>query len=90
MLIGGFLVGVLLFKAWQHFVLLQHGYEVEQLRQERAELVEVGRKLQLEIQTLTAPARIEDIAIKQLRIEGYQVRSAASPETVYYFARVCH
>lgn len=68
MLIGGFLVGVLLFSAWQHFVLFQHGYQVERLRQERAELEEVSRKLRLEIQTLLAPARIEDIATKQLRM----------------------
>lgn len=68
MLIGGFLVGVLLFSAWQHFVLLQHGYQVEQLRRERAELVEVSRKLQLEIETLLSPKRIERIAIEELRM----------------------
>ena len=68
MLIGGFLVGVLLFSAWQHFVLLRHGYQVEQLERERAELEEVSRKLQLEIETLTAPSRIEAIAIDELRM----------------------
>ncbi|MEX2271708.1 MAG: cell division protein FtsL [Vicinamibacterales bacterium] len=68
MLIGGFLVGVLLFSAWQHFVLLRHGYQVEQLHREQAELEEVNRKLRLEIETLTAPARIERIAIEKLHM----------------------
>jgi cell division protein FtsL len=68
MLIGGFLVGVVLFKALQHFSLLSNGYEVERLQRERAQHVEIQRKLQLEIETLLAPERIEEIAIKQLRM----------------------
>ena len=68
MLIGGFLVGVLLFSAWQHFVLLQHGYETERLQVERAEQEEINRKLRLEIETLTSPKRIEDIAIDKLKM----------------------
>lgn len=68
MLIGGFLVGVLLFSAWQHFVLLQHGYATERLQQERAELEEIQRKLRLEIETLTSPRRIETIAIEELKM----------------------
>ena len=35
-LIGGFLVLVLLFSAWQHFELLRHGYRLEQMQRERA------------------------------------------------------
>lgn len=68
MLIGGFLVGVLLFSAWQHFVLLQHGYATERLQQEREELEEIQRKLRLEIETLTSPQRIESIAIEELKM----------------------
>ena len=34
--IGARLVAVLLFSAWQHFELLQHGYLMERLEQERA------------------------------------------------------
>ena len=34
--IGVCLVAVLLFSAWQHFELLRHGYEIEQMEQERA------------------------------------------------------
>ncbi|MDQ3071527.1 MAG: cell division protein FtsL [Acidobacteriota bacterium] len=68
MLIGGFLVGVLLFSAWQHFAILKHGYEVERLSRERAEQEEIHRKLRLEIETLTAPKRIEQIAIEKLQM----------------------
>ena len=31
--IAGFLVLVLLFSAWQHFELLRHGYQIEQMQQ---------------------------------------------------------
>ena len=34
--IGALLVAVLLFSAWQHFELVQHGYFMERLQQERA------------------------------------------------------
>ena len=66
MLIGGFLVGVLLFSAWQHFVLLRNSYQVEQLLRERAEQEEINRKLRLEIETLKAPQRIYEIATEKL------------------------
>ena len=66
--IGAVLVAVLLFSAWQHFELLRHGYLVEQLQQERAAEEEVNRHLKLEIEVLSAPRRIEDIATKKLRL----------------------
>jgi len=33
--VAGFLVLVLLVSAWQHFELLRHGYEVEELQRQR-------------------------------------------------------
>jgi len=57
---------LLLVTGWQHFQLLQHGYEVERLRQEQARELETNRHLRLEIETLRAPARIERIATEQL------------------------
>ena len=66
--IGGLLVLVLLFSAWQHFELVRHGYLMERLQQERAAEEEVNRHLKLELETLRAPSRIEDIATKQLRL----------------------
>ena len=66
--IGALLVAVLLFSAWQHFELVQHGYLMERLQQERAAEEEINRHLKLEIETLRAPRRIEDMATRQLRM----------------------
>ena len=66
--IGACLVAVLLFSAWQHFELLRHGYEIEQMGQERALELELNRHLRLEIETLRSPRRIERIAREELNL----------------------
>ena len=66
--VGVFLVGALLFSAWQHFELLRHGYRVEEMQRQRAEEDEIARHLQLEIETLRAPSRIERIATGSLHM----------------------
>jgi len=66
--IGALLVAVLLFSAWQHFELVQHGYLMERLQQERAAEEEINRHLKLEIATLRAPRRIEAMATGTLRM----------------------
>ena len=66
--VGAFLVGVLLFSAWQHFELLRHGYEIEELKRERASEEEINRRLRLEIETLQSPRRIEALATGQLHL----------------------
>jgi cell division protein FtsL len=66
--IGGVLVVVLLFSAWQHFELLRHGYRVEQLQKEIAAEDELKRRLRLEIEMLKSPARIERLATTQLHM----------------------
>ena len=64
--IGGVLVLVLMFSAWQHFELLRHGYRLEQMQRERATEEEISRHLRLEIETLRAPQRIEKLATERL------------------------
>ena len=66
--IAGLLVLVLLFSAWQHFELLRHGYQVEEMQRERAAQEELGRQLRLEIDTLRSPKRIEALATEQLHL----------------------
>ena len=66
--VAGFLVMALLFSAWQHFELLRHGYQVEQLRREKAAEEEAGRQLRLEIETLKSPKRIETLASQKLHL----------------------
>lgn len=72
------LVAVLLFSVWQHFELLQHGYRIEQMRQEYARQQELSRHLQLEIEALRSPARIERVAVGQL----HMIAPSADEETV--------
>ena len=66
--IAVFLVLALLFSAWQHFELLRHGYQTEELQRLRASEEEAGRRLRLEIDTLKSPRRIEALAFEQLRL----------------------
>jgi cell division protein FtsL len=67
-MIGVFLVLVLLFSAWQHFELLRHGYQLEQMQRERASEEAINRHLRLEIETLRSPARIERMATGRLHM----------------------
>lgn len=64
--IGVVLVLVLMFGAWQHFELLRHGYQLEQMQHDRAAEEEIGRHLRLELETLRSPQRIEKLATERL------------------------
>ena len=66
--IAAFLVVAVLFSAWQHFELLRHGYQIEEMQRQRAAEEEIGRQLRLEIETLRSPKRIEGIATGQLNL----------------------
>ena len=57
--VGGLLVTVLLFSAWQNAELLHHGYKMQRLQAEHADQVEINRRLTLEVETLRAPEVIE-------------------------------
>ena len=66
--VASLLVLVLLFSAWQHFELLRHGYQVEELQRERLALEELTRQYRLEIETLRSPKRIEALATRKLHL----------------------
>jgi cell division protein FtsL len=66
--IASILVIVLLVSAWQHFELLRHGYQVEELQRQRTAEDDITRRLKLEIDTLKSPKRIESLATKQLHL----------------------
>jgi len=66
--VAGFLVLVLLLSAWQHFELLRHGYQAEEMQRQRLSEEEAGRRLLLEIETLKSPKRIEMLATQQLHL----------------------
>ena len=62
------IVGMGLFAAWQHFKILQNGYEVQKLQLARAAEESINRQLRLEVETLRAPQRIERIAVHDLHM----------------------
>lgn len=64
--VGACFVVVILGSAWQNFELRSYGYRIEGLERERSELLDLNRHLRLEIQTLSAPRRIERIATAEL------------------------
>ncbi len=66
--IGAVLVVVLLFSAWQRVELVRNGYEVQRLERERAAEEEINRHLRLEIESLRSPRRIEEMAIRDLKL----------------------
>jgi cell division protein FtsL len=66
--IAGFLVLALLFSAWQHFEILRHGYQTEELQRHRAAEEDITRRLRLEIETLKSPKRIESLATTRLHL----------------------
>ena len=80
--LAGFLVVVLLFSAWQHFEILRHGYQIEEINRERAAEEEVGRQLRLEIDTLKAPQRIEKLATERLHLVAPSSEEAVVIERV--------
>src|SRR5688572_14975606 len=65
--IGAVLVLVLLFSVWQNFQLIAHGYALQRLQEQKAAEIEINRHLQLEVETLRSPERIEERA-KELNL----------------------
>ena len=66
--LAGGIVAMLLFSAWQHFAILQHGYVGEDLRALIAAEEVAQRKLRLELETLRRPQEIERRALRELRL----------------------
>ena len=66
--VGAFLVMVVLFYVWQRVELVNHGYLVESVQNQRAIEAEVARHLRLEIESLRSPARIQRLATGSLHM----------------------
>ena len=66
--IGGLLLLVLLFSAWQHFQLIDQAFRMEKLQKELVAEEEQNRHLKLQLETLRAPAWIERVAREQLKM----------------------
>jgi cell division protein FtsL len=66
LLVGAAVVGMLLFSAWQHYLLIDHSYKVQQLLAERANEDKLNRRLRLEVESLRAPELVEKRAMREL------------------------
>jgi cell division protein FtsL len=64
--LGALVTAVALLYAWQHFACIQLRYQLESLKSQRTQAVELNRELKLEVAGLRAPSRIDQIAKRQL------------------------
>ncbi len=64
--VGALLALMALCYAWQHFECIQMRSDLESLKQERAQAVELYQELKLEAASLRDPGRIDLIARRQL------------------------
>jgi len=65
---GVVLVFVLLGSIWLRGGLLQHAYQMERLQNARTVEQETNRQLRLDIEVLSSPKRIEDLATGRLQM----------------------
>jgi cell division protein FtsL len=63
---AGAMALLLLTYAWQHFACIQLRYQMEELQTSRRQAVELNQQLHLEVETLRAPGRVDDIGRKEL------------------------
>ena len=66
LLVGAAVVSMLLFSAWQHYLLIDHSYRVQEMLTERASEERLNRHLRLEVESMRAPEIVEQRAIKEL------------------------
>jgi len=66
--LAALIVAMGLFAAWQHFKILQNGYEVQKLQQARAAEESINRNLRLQVEWLRSPQKIERIALHDLHM----------------------
>jgi cell division protein FtsL len=79
---GLVLTGGFVFAAGQHFAAVRYGYQSEELRRERARLLEEQRRLLLEREAATSPMRLEraarEIGLQPVQAAQVNVRKTAS------------
>jgi cell division protein FtsL len=63
-----FLIGGSLFYVWSRIQVIQLGYEISNALKVERTLTEENKKLRLEIATLKSYARIEKVAVEELRM----------------------
>jgi hypothetical protein len=64
MLVGGALVCVILFSLWQRFSVMRVATQIESTERELSQARELQRRLRLDVERLSAPGRIEQLALR--------------------------
>ncbi len=70
MLVGGALVGVILFSLWQRFSVMRVATQIESTERELGQAREAQRRLRLDVERLSAPRRIEELALRARMIHA--------------------
>jgi len=73
MLVGGALVGVILFSLWQRFSVMRVATQIESTERSLTQARETQRRLRLDVERLSAPARIEPLALRAHMIHADRV-----------------
>jgi hypothetical protein len=81
MLVGSALVGVILFSLWQRFSVMRVATQIESTERELSRERELQRKLRLEVERLSAPRRIEQLALRahMIHVDRETVRIIVRP-----------
>lgn len=80
--LGALMVACVMFAAWQHHVHKRLEVQQVELESARGAALQVRRHLQLEIASLSAPERVERIALGQLGMQSPDRRTSAIVERV--------
>jgi hypothetical protein len=70
MLVGGALVGVILFSLWQRFSVMRVATQIESTERDLGQAREMHRRLRLDVERLSAPSRIEQLALRHHMIHA--------------------
>jgi len=96
LLVGAAVVGMLLFSVWQHYLLIDHSYKVQQMLTERDAEERLNRQLRLEVESQRAPDIVERRAMGELgmvypapeqTLVIERVSSSAAPRAIVASAR---
>ena len=71
-LLGGLLLTGVIFYVWLQVQVINLSYDISRAQQQRKELVEINKKLRIQLANLKAPDRIEQIALNQLGLRPPQ------------------
>jgi hypothetical protein len=70
MLVGGALVGVILFSLWQRFSVMRVATQIESTERDLGQARELQRRLRLDVERLSAPHRIEQLALRNRMVRA--------------------